>query len=321
MVPDKLKLGDKIAAVAPSRSLGIISADCKDIADKRLADLGLNVSFSEHVSEMDSFASSPISSRVNDLHEAFRDPDIKGILAVIGGYNADQLLRYIDWDLIKKNPKIFCGYSDTTVLENAIYAKTGLVTYSSPAYSTFGQKLYFDYTLDYFKKCCMSDAPFLVEPSASWSDDPWYKDQDARRLINNPGSTTINEGGAEGIILGANLCTFNLLQGTEYFPDLSGSVLFLEDDYVSESDSYEFDRNLQSLIHQPSFGGVLEMVIGRFQNNSEVSAKLLREIIATKKELANLPIIVDVDFGHTDPKISFPIGGTARISAKSQDRG
>jgi muramoyltetrapeptide carboxypeptidase LdcA involved in peptidoglycan recycling len=162
----------------------------------------------------------------------------------------------------------------------------------------------------------MSDSPYSVRPSSSWSDDPWYRDQDDRHLIDNPGWTVINEGDAEGIILGANLCTFNLLQGTEYFPDLNNSVLFVEDDYVFEGDPYEFDRNLQSLMHQPSFPGVLGIVIGRFQNGSKLPAKLLEKMIRAKKEISNIPIIVDVDFGHTDPKISFPIGGTVRMSVR-----
>ncbi len=319
MIPDKLKVGDTVAVIAPSRSLGIISAECRDIADKRFKDMVLNLKFSEHSSDMDEFGSSPVSSRIEDLHNAFKDPSVKGIFAVIGGFNANQLLQYIDWGLIEANPKIFCGFSDTTVLQNAIYAKTGLVTYSAPAYSTFGQKLYFDYTLDYFKKCCMESAPYSVKPSVSWSDDQWYKDQDKRHLMDNSGWTVINEGEAEGTILGGNLCTFNLLQGTEYFPNMRNSVLFIEDDHVADIDLYEFDRNLQSLIQQPSFSGVLGIAIGRFQTGSNMHFRLLKEIIDTKKELAGIPVIANVDFGHTDPKISFPIGGTVKMSAKRSD--
>ncbi len=316
MVPKKLRAGDRVVIVAPSRSLGIISAECREIADRRLKDTGFDLSFAEHVSEMDEFSPSSIESRIEDLHAAFRDPEIKGIFAVIGGFNANQLLRYIDWDLIRANPKVFCGYSDTTVLQNAIYTKTGLVTYSAPVYSSFGQKLYFDYTLDYFKKCCISDAPYAIELSPSWSDDAWYAKQDDRRLIANPGWAAINEGEAEGTILGANLRTFNLLQGTDYFPDLNNSVPFLEDDHISDVDVYEFDRNMQSLVHQPGFDDVKGLVIGRFQNGSKMSEKLLGKIITTKKELAGMPVISGVDFGHTDPKVSFPIGGMVKIVAR-----
>ncbi|MDO8444395.1 MAG: LD-carboxypeptidase, partial [bacterium] len=234
----------------------------------------------------------------------------------IGGYNSNQLLRHIDWDLIKKNPKVFCGYSDITALNNAIYTNTGLVTYSGPHYSTFGQKKYFDYTKEYFRKCLMSKSPFDTEPSPIWTDDPWYKDQNNRNPLANPGMLTINEGTAEGTILGSNLCTFNLLQGTEYFPKLDDSILFLEDDDESSVDT--FDRDLQSLIHLPDFAKVKGLVIGRFQKKSKMTKELLAQIIKSKKLLDNIPVIAEADFGHTDPRITFPIGGTAKIEASDQ---
>ena len=163
--PIKLKAGDKVRVIAPSQSLSIISQESGEIADKKFKELGLNLSFGKHVEETDEFASSSIESRVEDLHEAFRDENIKAVLTVIGGFNSNQLLRYIDWDLIKSNPKILCGFSDITALNNAFFTKTGLITYSGPHYSSFGQKLYFDYTMDYFKKCLFSEEMFELKPS------------------------------------------------------------------------------------------------------------------------------------------------------------
>lgn len=311
--PEKLKNGDEVRIITPSRSIKILGQEAKDIANKRFIDLGLKLSFSKHVEETDEFGSSSINSRIEDLHEAFSDKNIKGIITVIGGFNSNQLLKYIDWNLIKNNPKVFVGYSDITVLNNVIYAKTGLVNYSGPHYSTFGQKLYFDYTLEYFKKCLMENNSFNIEPSEFWSDDEWYLDQSKREQISNPGYFIINEGEAEGTILGANLCTFNLLQGTKYFPDLEGSVLFLEDD--ATSNSVTFDRDIQSLIHLPDFNKVKGLVIGRFQKKSNVTDDLLIKIIKTKKELDNIPVVANVDFGHGDPKITFPVGGEVNIIA------
>jgi muramoyltetrapeptide carboxypeptidase LdcA involved in peptidoglycan recycling len=312
--PEKLKAGDEVRTIAPSRSMAIISKETREIANKRFVDLGLKLSFGKHVEESDDFISSSIESRVEDFHEAFSDKNVKAVLTVIGGFNANQILRYLDWDLIKNNPKIFCGYSDITVLNNAIFAKTGLVSYSGPHYSTFGQELYFDYTLEYFKKCLMSDEPFEIKPSDSWSDDAWYKDQENRKLIKNDGWLVINEGEAQGTILGANLCTFNLLQGTEYFPKFSENiVLFVEDDEMSNA--VTFDRDLQSVIHQPGFENVKGVVIGRFQKVSQTTNDLLTKIIKTKKELNSLPVIANIDFGHTSPIITYPIGGIAEISA------
>ncbi len=313
LVPRKLQSGDTIRVVAPARSLALIDRATRDIADKRFHEMGLRVTFGRRVEESDGFASSSIHARVEDLHEAFADPQVAAILTVIGGYNSNQLLRHIDWELIRAYPKILCGFSDITALGNAIWTKTGMMTYSGPHYSTFGQKLHAEYTVDYFAHCLMSDAPFAVQPSARWSDDAWYRDQDNRVLVPNDGYLVINEGAAEGVIVGGNLCTFNLVQGTEFMPDLTDTVLFIEDD--SESLPHTFDRDLQSLIHQPGFEGVRGLAIGRFQKASQMTPDLLRAIIETKRELRGLPIIADVDVGHTDPKITFPIGGTARLTA------
>jgi len=301
-----------IRVIAPSRSIAILSDSLRKIADERFAALGLTLTFGPYVNEKDEFVSSSIESRVADLHGAFRDPAVKGIITVIGGFNCNQLFRSIDWELLRNNPKIFCGYSDITALNNAIFAKTGLVTYSGPHYSTFGQKLHFEYTLEYLQKCLMSEEPFEIKSSVDWTDDSWYMDQDDRHLVPNEGYTVINEGEVEGTILGANLCTVNLLQGTEYMPDIKGSILFLEDDY--ETVPHTFDRDLQSLIHLPDFSQVKGLVIGRFQKKSNMTKELLMKIIKTKKELNHMPVITELDFGHTDPKITFPVGGTAKIT-------
>lgn len=312
-IPPKLKPGDEVRIVAPARSLGIISPDVRSLAQKRLESLGLRVTFSSHVEEQDEFSSSSVRSRVDDLHQAFRDKNVKAVFSVIGGFNSNQLLQYIDYSVIQKNPKILCGYSDITALGNAIYAKTGLITYSGPSFSLFGMKKGFDYTLEYFKKSVMSDQLLSVSPSKEWSDDPWYKDQNKRTFITNQGWHIIHQGEAEGTIIGGNICTFNLLQGTEFMPSLKNTILFIEDDY--ESVPHTFDRDLQSLIHQPGFAGVRGIVIGRFQKASQMTKELLMKIIETKKELKNIPVIADADFGHTSPMITFPIGGKGRLVA------
>lgn len=314
--PNKLKQGDEIRIIAPSRSLSIIGKETREIANKRFSDLGLKLTFGKHILETDEFNSASIESRIDDFHDAFADKNVKAAITVIGGFNSNQLLRYIDWDLVRNNPKIFLGYSDITALNNAIYAKTGLVTYSGPQYSSFGQKLYFDYTLDYFKKCLMSEESFEIKKSDKWSDDPWYLDQNKRELIDNSGYLIINDGKAEGTILGANLCTFNLLQGTEYFPDLTNSVLFIENDQTSNP--FLFDRDLQSLIYLFGFNTVRGLMIGRFQKKSNMTNDLLFKIIKSKKELNNMPVIANVDFGHSDPKITFPIGGEVKIGVEKE---
>ena len=315
MISPKLKSGDTVAIVAPSRSLAIIGEDTRRFADANLRSMGLELRCMPHISESDDFNSTTVRARVEDLHSAFGNPAIAGLLTVLGGFNSNQLLRSIDFDLIKANPKVLCGYSDITALANAIYARTGLVTYSGPHYSTFGVKKGNHYTHDYFRKCLFEDVPFDIKSSEAWSDDEWYLDQDNRHFTGNIGYRALAEGSADGTLLGGNLCTFNLLQGTEYMPSLDGSILFVEDDY--STDAVTFDRNLVSLIHQPGFGGVHGIVIGRFQKKSNIPSRLLDQIIRSKSELKGMPIIADADFGHTLPMFTFPIGGRVRIRAEN----
>ena len=314
MIPQKLQKGDEIRVIAPSSSLSIISKENRELAVKKLEELEFKVSFSQNAEEVDEFNSSSIKSRVGDLHEAFADKNVKGILTAIGGFNVNQILKYLDYDLIKNNPKILCGYSDITALSLAIYQKTGLVNYSGPAFADFGMKKGFEYTLEYFKKCLLGEEPFEVKSSKEWSDDTWYLDQEKREFFKNDGVLFINEGEAEGKIIGGNLCTLNLLLGTEFMPSIKNSIVFLEDD--EESKVQHFDRNLQSLIHQPEFSEIRGLIMGRFQKTSEVTNEKIIKMIKTKKELEKIPVIANLDFGHTSPLFTFPIGGIAKLSAK-----
>jgi muramoyltetrapeptide carboxypeptidase len=316
-IPAKLRQGDEARVAAPSRSLGIVPAEVTRRAVETLGKLGLEVSFGRHVYEMDDFGSSSIEARLADLHEACANPSIKFISTAIGGFNANQLLRYLNYEEFYAHPKIICGFSDITALTNAIYAKTALVTYSGPHFSTFGMKQGLDFTLDYFRKCLLQDGPFTVEASPQWSDDPWYRDQEQRTFIQNQGPTVIHEGEASGILLGGNLCTLNLLQGTEYMPDLQGSLLLVEDD--DETNAVTFDRDLQSLIHQPGFPGVKGLLIGRFQKASQIDRDTLVKIIAGKRELNDLPVAADLDFGHTTPAFTFPVGGRGILRASREE--
>lgn len=311
--PKKLSPGDEIRVIAPATSLRIISSTTRAIAFQNLSALGLRVSLGKNCEESDEFHSSSLASRIADIHEAFAAPQVRGVLSAIGGYNSNQLLRHLDYDLIKANPKILCGYSDITALSTAIYTKTDLVTYSGPHFSTLGMEKGLDYTLEYFQKCLMEAEPFAVTPSKEWSDDSWHRDQVNRSFISNEGFLVVNEGQAEGKLLGGNLCTLNLLQGTEYMPSLVDSILLLEDD--DESKPLTFDRDLQSLIHQDGCEKVKGLVIGRFQHKSEMDPEKLIKIIRSKPELANIPIVANADFGHTTPHFTFPIGGKGKLVA------
>lgn len=321
MIPKKLKEGDEVRVIAPSRSMTILGEDCKKIATERLEALGLKVTFGKYVMEADEdYLIASAQHRAEDLNEAFKDKNVKAILTVIGGFNSNQILDLIDYEAIKENPKIFCGFSDITALSNSIYAKTGLVTYSGPHYSSFGMLKGFEYELEYFKKMFFSDEEFEVVSSKEWSDDLWFIDQENREFIPNDGMFVINEGTAEGEIVGGNLCTLNLLQGTKYMPNIENKILFLEDDNMAgKIFLMEFDRNLQSLIHTPEFKTVKALVLGRAEKDCIMTKEKWIKMIKNKPELQNIPVIAGVDFGHTTPIIAFPIGGKARLEAKDNN--
>ncbi|MFA5303688.1 MAG: S66 peptidase family protein [Candidatus Nanoarchaeia archaeon] len=312
MIPPKLKKGDLVRIVSPSHSISTISDDSIKLAVKNLEKLGLKVDFSANCFELNCFESSSIKSRADDINNAFDDKKVKAILCARGGFNSNQLLPYLDYNSIKKNPKIFCGYSDITALNNGIFAKTGLFTYAGINFSTFRKSHCQDYNLEYFKKCLMSPDSYEVKPSKKYFE---YLQKSA---IKNKGYFVLREGESTGEIIGENLCTFNLLQGTDYMPDLKGKIIFLEEENISSKDTiYMFDRELASLCQQRNFGKIKGLVIGRFQKATGMTNEKLKEIIDSKKELPkNIPVIAGLDFAHTIPRFTYPIGGTCKIIAK-----
>lgn len=311
--PKKLEPNDLVEIIAPAASLSTIKSAHIKLSQKRLqTNLGFKIKFGKHIYEKDALDSSSIKSRIDDLHKAFRNRKAKAIICARGGYNVNTILPYIDWTLIKKNPKPIIGYSDITVLTNAIYAKTGLVTYSGPALITFGIKNDFEYIFDYFQACLMSEEPFRVENSKTWSERK-------TKAQKNAGIQIMQEGKAEGTIIGGNLCSLNLLQGTPYMPSLKNKILLIEeDDFGGKDTPLEFERNLESLLQLPYANTIRGIIFGRFQNGANMNMKKLRFMLSSKKISKNIPIIADADFGHTFPMITFPIGGSVRINAKGK---
>ena len=220
MIAPYLQKGDVVRVVAPARTLALpwMSDELKHLAQKRLEDLGLIVTFGKYVHERDIFDSSTIQHRIQDLNDAFSDPAVTLILTVIGGFNSNQILSCLDYNMIKKNPKRLCGFSDITALSNAMYAKTGLVTYSGPHFFNFGQKKGFEYTQDAFVRCHFHADSIILSPSEKYVDGYWATNQDDPSYLPNDGWRVLNKGEASGTIIGGNLCTLNLLQGTEYMP-------------------------------------------------------------------------------------------------------
>ncbi|HFU4457575.1 TPA: S66 peptidase family protein [Streptococcus suis] len=308
----RLKKGDHIRVVSPSSSIERIGGFEANVAAKeKLEALGFRLSFSEHYFENDIFDSAPIASRVADLEAAFANETVDAILTTIGGFNCNELLPYLDFDLIAQNPKIFCGYSDTTALLNAIYAKTGMQTYMGPAYSSFKMREGQDYQTQAWLNAVTQDT-YQLTPSLEWSSDAWYL-PDAPRTFYPTEWKVYNPGQASGIAIGGNISTLNLLTGTEFAPRPDKYVLFLEE---AEEDHYvEFTRHFAALLQvYPNPQAVL---IGRFPKETEMTEEILLTILDKHPILKKVPVLYDLDFAHTQPLFTITIGGQVEIDTKT----
>ncbi len=318
IVPPQLEPGDEIRVVAPSTGIKIIGADSRDTARKRFEEMGLKVTFGQNTVDenFDLMGTSSIEKRAADIIEAFADPQVKAVFTIIGGFNSNQLLPFLDYETIRDNPKILCGFSDITALVNGIYAQTGLVTFLGPHYSSFGMAQGFDYTWEFMRKMLLEGGSSQVRPSAEWSDDLWFIDQQKRQFISNEGWWVLQEGEAEGTLVGGNIGTMVLLNGSPYRPAFEkDTILLAEDCYTSGGDAKAFLRDLQAMAYQPDFKNVRAVLIGRFQKASEISREMLTYIVKSIPQLRGLPVIANLDFGHTTPNLTLPVGGNCKITS------
>ena len=319
MIPDKLKPGDEVRIVAPARSASDIDEEVLRRAKGVLESLGLKITFSKNAFSRGQRGYPTDGEKVEDLHKAFIDSNVKCVLAAIGGFNSNQLLDKINWQIIKANPKIFGGFSDITVLNHAILAKTGLITYAMPNFYCFGLLPESDYSVKYFQQCLFVDKPseYTIHPAKTWYDLPWdYDEKSLRSGQLNSGVNVIQPGIASGTVLGGNLCSLNLLNGTGYFPKITSDVVLCIEDDSYDSMVETFERHLQALIQQPFFCQVRAILIGRFQRESQVTEDVISGIILSKNISPNIPVVAGLDFGHTDPKFTYPVGGCCKVVAR-----
>lgn len=310
----KLEKNDHIRVLSPSSSIERVGGfEANLSAKKALETLGFQVSFSSHYFENDIFKSSSIASRVADLHEAFLDPGIDAILTTIGGFNCNELLPYLDYDLIKNNPKIFCGYSDTTALLNGIYAQTGLKTYMGPSYSSFKMLEGQAYQTESWLQAVTKENYELV-PSSEWSSDAWY-DPSLPRTFYPTEWKVYNHGSAIGTAIGGNISTLNLLTGTRFAPRPDNYILFLEE---AEDDHYVIImRHLTALLQ--AYPNPKAVLIGRFPKETEMTEEILHAILDKHPVLKTIPVLYDLDFAHTQPLFTITIGGKVSIDTKTLD--
>ena len=320
MKPAQLNVGDTIAIVSPASAVAAYVPRRLQRGIETLERMGFKVLLMPNATAVHSHTAGTIGERLQDLHMAFKNPDVKAIFAAIGGFNSHQLLDELDYDLIRANPKIFMGYSDITALLSGIQTKTGLTTFVGPAIlPQFGQLHGLDdYTKEWFERTLMQTDPIgPIEASDEWTDEGlrWDVNDDRRRThVANDGYVVARTGEGTGPIVAGNLGTLLLLAGTPYMPSLDGAVLMLEDD---ESETPEtIDRYFTQLRHLGAYEKISGIVVGRFHSKVEFDPDFpLKDILLRATRGYDFPIVLNADFGHTDPVFPLPNGIQAAVSA------
>lgn len=278
--------------------------------------MGFRVRVAENARAIGGHTAGTVEQRLDDLHAMFADDAVRAIVCSIGGYNSNQLLDGLDYDLIRENPKILLGYSDPTFLLLGIHAVTGLATFHGPCVMVqFGEYggLH-PYTERWFRAVLMNaEPPGELHPSGlriherlEWDRDdtrPRHEERHAR-------PRTLRTGMAEGRIVAGNLTTLTSLAGTRYLPDLQNAILCIE---VSEEEPAAWaDRDLTHLRLMGVFEEISALVVGRTHPGSGFSAEdPLERLLLDATEDRDLPLALGFDFGHTDPMFTLPIGPNA----------
>lgn len=261
-----------------------------------------------------------IKERVKGLHDFVVDKDIDVIMSFWGGTNTNQLLPYLDYELIKKNPKIYVGYSDTSALLLAITKKTNLVTYHGPAAITYSKPDLMEYCYEYFDKA-IKGGEWSIEEPKKYADDLYFlreKDADRRIFKKNKGLKVFRSGNCEGEVVVSNLQTLLVLAGTEYFPSLKNKVLFVEE--AEDEQTPMIHRFFTQLSLLKDFKDIKGLVVGKFMDYSRVSQDNLETIFKEISSRFKGPIIYDASFGHTDPIFTIPNGARVKIKSNSGEK-
>ena len=317
--------------VAPSRALSIISSENRKKAEIALAGLGLKVKYGAHVEEDIWCSTASVASRVSDLHAAFRDPEVKGILTSIGGFFMNQLLPFLDFELIKNNPKIICGFSDITALTLSIYQQTGIVTYSGPHFSTLavgGEEG--EYLMKYFEHVFFGNfaSKLAILPSATFRDDQWFLSDRVPEIKQAAGPWVLRSCKIDGgVLIPGNLALFNYLRGTKYLP-VNDSRIVLAVEWCDEAGENLnlniFVGNLVALLqtYAEERVAVDAILVGRFEDSTKIGREDLER---TRTRLIECGLISEttgfignLDFGHTLPIVPLPVGGIVDIDESGQ---
>lgn len=253
--------------------------------------------------------------RADALHELYLDERIDVVMSFWGGFNSNEILKLLNYRLIKENYKPTIGFSDTSALLTAITEKTGHITYLGPAGITFLKPEPLEYSYEYMVKMLSGEKEIFIADSAVYADDAYYLRTEpynlTREIKNAEGRLTVRPGSATGRIVAGNVQTLAALAGTEYFPDLNNAILFLEEDETVTAPL--FRRSLTQLSGQAGFESVKGIAFGRMPSSANMTPEQFLNCIQDVFGGHDIPILSNLDFGHTDPMFTIPIGGTAHI--------
>jgi len=297
IIPQKLTKGDTIGVIAPSEPISPEQEQKLKAGCTYLKQMGLNVHLGSYLSpEKNDDVNAP-KRKAKDINDMFADPSIKGIICAQGGETANTTLPFIDWSIVKKNPKIFLGLSDITVLLNAIYKKTiQIVFHGNDILWGFGNNL-----------------------------TPYEEKEFTRILIHgaigayptNQMRKTIRGGQALGRLIGGNLGCMLKLAGTPYWPDLSGAILFIEEYQITAKACQSAFYHLQQM---GVFDQIKGVILGYIDSMEKVVSPKphMEDILLQVTESYHFPILKMNDFGHNCPNTILPVGGEVYLDADRQ---
>lgn len=274
-------------------------------AERTMKYFGLQAKWGKNVRKKSGYLGGTIDERLDDLHEMFRDPDVKAIFALRGGYGAAQLLDRIDYSLIKSHPKIFLGYSDITALHLGIHQKTGLVTFHGPVVLS----RFTPFTQEHFRQ-----ALFETKAIGAVTNPP-----ESNPLRPEHTLRTVRPGRARGPLIGGNLTLVSTTMGTPYEIETRGKILFIED---VDEEPYRIDRMLTQLRLAGKFDAAAGLIFGECEDcrpkdfkPSFNSTFTLGEIVDNILGGLKIPVLSGLTFGHTNDQLTLPLGIMATLDA------
>lgn len=306
-------------------TIGIFATSSPFSAEKKISDFanlkskGIKIIEAKNLRKNTGHTAGSVMERVEALHELLKNKKVDILMAYWGGANTNQILPYLDYSLFAKFNKPIIGFSDTSALLLAVNKFAKIVTFLGPAGITFDKPDPFEYTFNYFQKILIEkQKEVLIEDSKEFADDQYFLREDSNHRIKNKniGRKIFRHGFAKGKIIASNLQTLLTLAGTKFFPDLKGKILFLEE--AEEADTkmiHRFFTHLSQVVDLNTLGGIC---IGRFMSQSGFSDTDSEEMVYKDVfKSVKIPVVYNLDFGHTDPMFTLPLGGEAIIDTKN----